>query len=70
MTIKIKYAPGTRVKFHSPDYAKDMTGTVIEVNIMVNSNEIVPSYTVDADEVIKSSSIHTLDEKFILKKIK
>lgn len=69
MTIKTKYNQGDRVIFHSDDYAKNLKGKVKDINIECSQNGISIDYTIQADKSIKSSNIHIISEKAIVKGI-
>ena len=70
MTVKTKYSPNDWVKFYSPDLDLELDGTITSVNVTAFAEHVSLYYVIESDEIIKSSSTHTLNEENILYKLK
>lgn len=69
MTIELKYSPGERIKFFSPDCNRELTGTIEDVIIEVKRRKKDFDYKVIADDEIKSSFDHYIKDVHILEKL-
>jgi hypothetical protein len=60
--VSYKFALNEPVLFYSPDNQKLMKGTIQEVDISLTMQGTSTNYTIEADEEIKQSRQHMLDD--------
>lgn len=57
-TVRYAHRVGARVEFYSPDNDEMLTGTIEEVEIMLDGAGSVITYTIEADREIKQNKSH------------